>query len=302
MLNKRLLIMVFLLGVMGVVMFALYDAKDTKRSSEPKDKNDQVFVPAETTSAKSNSASQELLTNPTEADPNSNTDEQQAILNEIEQRLYSQDPYVELTSLIVQMGFCHKEFRGMDFLTSSDTVFQQQLQLTQDLKKECENYQQQYPHLLTMDEKKIRNTFIPNSPLGRLMKAQENRDITRSERDENSQLTLVYALKEKNSSLIMLSALFLRYERSNMDLLQTILNSKDNNYMAQMNQMALTLMSCEHQSGQACQSTSMLMVLSCAENPDSCGLDFQTWYDQNTLSGMKRDVEKLMAYYQQLAD
>lgn len=302
MLNKPLLITVFLLGLISMVIFALYDAKDTKRSTEPKDKNDQVFVPAETPPAKPNSASQEILTNPKETETNSYSDEQQEILNEIEQRLYSQDPYVELTSLMVQMSLCKKEYAQLEFLVSSDAVFQQQIKLDRALKKDCENYRQQYPHVLAMNEKQIKNTFKPNSSFGRLIQAQQNRNLTRTEREENSQLTLLYALKEKNSSLIMLSALFLRYERNNIDILQTILNSKDNNYIAQMNQMALTLLSCEHQSGQSCQSTSMLMVMSCAENPDSCGLDFQTWVDKNTLSGMKRDVEKLMAYYQQLAN
>lgn len=231
--------------------------------------------------------------------PNEYTEQQQNILIEIEQRIFSTDPYVELASLMIQLSLCREEFEYMD-LFGSNTVYHQQKELNESLRQTCNHYRKQYPNILSMNQKQMRQVFTPTSQLGRLLKAQEEQGLTPIERQENAELTLFYALKEKNASLVLISAFMHRFSSGNHDALKSILGSNDVNYTGQMSQLALGLMSCNYQNGQSCTSTSIMMVMACSQNPEACGLSFQDWYAQNTLPGMKRDVEKAMVYYQRM--
>ena len=301
MFNKRVLLAFFASVLLGLILLLNYNKKPTVGLTKTENAPSQAQESIDAQSAGKAIGTQDQQSHNPSTQLEQLSDERQTILNEIESRIYSEDPYVELISLSVNMSLCRKEFEHMNFLTYSATVFQQQNQLNQDLKKACKAYWKLYPQILSMGEKQMRNVFKPDSQLGHLLQVQESRNLLQKERDENYQLTLLHALKEKNSSVIMLSALLLGYSGSGNGVLKSILQSNDNSYIAQMNQLALTLISCGYQNGQSCQSTSVLMVMACSESPDSCGLDFETWYERNTLPGMKRDVEKLMAYYQRIS-
>ncbi len=298
MLNKWVVFVLCLMGLIGLVIsYNRHQEHELKVATTPVKTIENVLqqIPA------SHASVQDKEIQKSNLQTDKFTSEQQGILTEIETRIFSDDAYVELASMGINVGLCRDEVDISNLFFGVGGIYQQQKELVESLKIACEGYRNNYSNTLSMSEKNLQKLFQPTSQLGRLIKTQSNQGLTQVERIENAKLTILYSLKEKNSSLMMLSAFMLKFGGGNHEPFKIELKSNDVLYIGQMSQLALSLLSCEYQNGQSCRSTSMTMVMICAQDPDSCGLDYPTWYENNTMPGMKRDVEKLMAYFQQFS-
>ncbi len=223
----------------------------------------------------------------------------QLILEEIESRIFSDDPYVEVYSLQSSMGLCKDLDKLGDIFTFYHNYTHPKQQQTIDAYQEqCQKLQSKYPILISQDRKQQLTTFTPHSKLGLLLEktGKEFSHMTELERNELGAAVLTEAIREENSAVLMYSSFTYRYNRPMMSQLTHVLNSQDLNYVGQISQLTIAKMACQFQQGMACEPTSELMLIICAQQPNSCGLTFDQWYQNNTLPGMKSDVETMMTY------
>ncbi|MCB1582574.1 MAG: hypothetical protein KDI92_05865 [Xanthomonadales bacterium] len=225
----------------------------------------------------------------------------QLILEEIETRMFSNDPYVEIYSLQSSMSLC----KDADELDSLFTFYQnythpKQQQSIDVFKEKCQQQQSLYPNLISQDIKQPFKTIKPESRLGLLLEKMHKKfnRLTELERNELGTELLIEGIKAQNSTVLISSSFTYRYNRPMMSQLTHVLNSQDLNYVGQISQLAIAKLACQFQHGMACEPTSELMLLICAQQPNSCGLTFNQWYQQNTLPGMKNDVEIMLAHFQ----
>ncbi|MEZ5472756.1 MAG: hypothetical protein R3E90_13375 [Marinicella sp.] len=226
-------------------------------------------------------------------------DTQQLLLQEISHQIFSDDPYVEQRSLQSLIGICTESYGLEDlFKISQGLVYAEQKRTIDAVKQQCLAYQNQYPNLMSESGKKITG-IEPQSRLGLLLKQRKDfSQMTEQERNELESKLLFEALRERNSAILVDVSFSHRYSKPLSQELTHLLGSQDANYLGQISQLAIVKIACQYQNGINCNATSQLMLLICSQQPDSCGLDFSSWYQQNTLPGMNRDIEVLMAYYQ----
>ena len=225
---------------------------------------------------------------------------QQQVLSEIKQRLFSDDPYVELYSMEWIIELC-QDHSPTKVLIKNAINYQQQ-ELSQSMQQKCDLVQTRYPALLAINDRdKLNNLFKPQSQLGRLLKHSKNHQLTEFEGNEVSKQLLILAIKEGNSSIMMQSGLMHRWGNGSMFPLSQVLGTHNQQYASQLSSIAINLISCQSQQGLSCESTSSIMIFACLQDPQACGRDYESWYQLNTLPGMKRDVQKLMLYYQQFS-
>jgi len=75
-----------------------------------------------------------------------------------------------------------------------------------------------------------------------------------------------------------------------------IIQSQDRRYVWQVVELATQVLACGFGDGLSCAPESGFMGSTCAKNTAACGLDFLTWYRQNTLPGLQQDVELMVEY------
>ncbi len=227
---------------------------------------------------------------------------QEKLLQEIDSRIFSDDPYVEFHSLEFLMGQC-RDPDLIDQLLINDTPLKPQLQLAEEIKLKCSGLIAEYPEFLSYPNlEQLLLAFEPQSRMGRLLKqSNATSDMTPIERSELSTMILRQSIKEQNSAAMMHSVFVARFGSLPTLGLADVLGSRDQEYLNQMSSLALMQMACQLQDGMACDSTSFYMILLCATSPTACGLNFNEWYQKITLPGMQRDVEKLVAYFKQFS-
>ena len=79
-----------------------------------------------------------------------------------------------------------------------------------------------------------------------------------------------------------------------------VLGGLDENYFRLTQGLTMSLLSCQFQDGISCQAVGQLMIDKCMVNDEFCGMNYSDWYHLHTTAAQKRDVEKLMTYYQNL--
>lgn len=231
------------------------------------------------------------------------TQHQLDLLAEIEDRKFSDDAAVELRSLTWNYGVCFEKVEINRIINHPNYESPQKQQYVDLLLQECQAIQIQYPSLNSqLENNAFDETFKPSSELGRLLLKRTNDGLTHIEREKLDELILIKAIQNGNGAIMMSSALIQGFMGNTGLPIKQVIQSNDSQYTNQMSQLAIYLLSCQYQNGSACKSTSTLMILQCSQQPSSCGLDFTSWYEQNTLPGMRRDVEKLMNYYLQFAN
>lgn len=221
------------------------------------------------------------------------------VMAEIEPRLFSDDAYVELLSLKLTFGLCNETQDATDIFGIWGEIHQKQLELVDQLLLSCEQFAGRYPLTFkAIQSKEWLSAVMPQSQLGQLLKNKhQNHDI--NELYKQNQRILEASLINGNSALIIHANQINRFGKTGLSQFSALIDSIDSRYIHHVNQVAVNLIACRYQNGLVCQSTLGLMFSICARFPAACGLDFQQWYQQNTLPGMQKDVEKLMAYYQQ---
>ena len=241
------------------------------------------------------------LAPPTESPTSTEMSEwQQKVLQEIEARMFSDDPYVELYSLEFLVGQCREQDIVERLFVGKGVFFEAQQQLAKKLQQRCSELKNQYQEYLSFPEhEQLIRAFQPNSKMGRLLKQMDNPNLTTLDRRELSSAILQQAIKEQNSSSLMYSVFIVRFGSMINTPLAAVIDSNDQEYVNQMSSLALMLMACQYQGGKTCESTSFYMIIMCSQQPAACGLDFPSWYQKTTLPGMQRDVDKMITYFQQ---
>lgn len=231
---------------------------------------------------------------------NKSLSEQQQILQEINTRMFSDDTYVELFSLESIVGICRESFALESiFEYGQGVIFVEQKKALAAFKDKCLTYETQYPQYLAKDRKQLLAGLKPQSKLGMLLEQRKDYSrMTETERSNLENLLLFEAIREQNSTIMVEVSFSYRFGQNMSGEFSTILASNDQNYIGHISQLAIVNMACQFQGGQNCDSVSGLMMLICSQQPESCGQDFHSWYEHNTLPGMKNDVDILINYYQ----
>lgn len=297
-------IKITLLLVLSVLLVAYYWSEQTKtqgnqnQNVSPKISQVEVVKPV----------SKQLTENENSSQVSTNSPKQKAetmsdlelILQEIDIRMFSDDPYVELFSLDLVVGVCRDSF-GLEnlFQFAQGVVYEEQQKAVEAFQQQCKTYETQYPHLLSMTRKEQLADLKPQSQLGLLLEQKKRlSEMTEDERNELDAQLLSEAIRQGNSAVLVEVSFSYRFSKSLASGISNILNSKDYNYTGYMSQLALVKIACQFQQGRNCEANSALMLFVCSQQPESCSQDFHTWFEQNTLPGMKNDVETLIGIYQ----
>ncbi|WP_223789957.1 hypothetical protein [Marinicella meishanensis] len=215
---------------------------------------------------------------------------------EIADPLFSRDPYLELMSLDAVLWPCTDPERMTDFFDLYGGAKQPQLQWQKQLSEWCAKHHQSYPNILTtMRQGDWLQAVQPTTELGRRIK---NRPHIENDLDrfQHHMGRLKAGIKAQNSAVILRQKTMLQHIIIDTGPYAQAIGSQDHRYVFQILQLASTQLACQMQDGFACAPESGLMANACVKNSAACGLDFMTWYRQNTLPGMQSDVE-LMAEY-----
>lgn len=227
--------------------------------------------------------------------------EQLQVINEITPYEFSSDPYVELLSMEWTVGTCIVDDYVRLFFTQHQVNNPSVNDYLSEVQNHCHQLKQRYPNLISkFQNNQARDLFEPQSELGHLLKSNDQ-DLSKTERDVVYKKTLRTIIKTQNSGLLLTDAMTRRWGAGVSDDILLHLSTQDHNYARTVSYMALNLLTCEFSAGESCARVSTLMLVACQETPFACGQDYISWYQQNTLPGMQRDVEKLMSYYQQSA-
>ncbi len=225
------------------------------------------------------------------------TDKQlEAILQEILPMRFSTDPYIELHALRQVLWACHKDSEPIELFKVYGEIQQPQLDWQKRLQEVCLSHRHQYPTLLTeIPEREWLAKIEPQTSLGHRIKNKSRLLDSKTRRQEN--LYLIKAgINTENSALILRNNRMLEYIMTDPTDFAHVIQSQDWRYTYQVVELATTLIACRYQNGLGCAPESGLMIGYCARRPDSCGFDFITWFQNNTLPGMQLDVELMQQY------
>ncbi|WP_154222819.1 hypothetical protein [Marinicella rhabdoformis] len=219
-----------------------------------------------------------------------------AILKELQNRQYSEDPIVEMESIVFQHFQCLPDLEALLFFGQQAT--DAALAQVKKARLVCPEFMKQYPVISDIDEyKKHKEALVPNSKYGRLKK---QRDLSRSQSELMSDEVLA-AVETKSGPVIAASGLGFRYgmRYEPITMGQNIFKSTDRSYHAYIISLATQKLSCEFQNGVSCGSNSFFMLQKCVADEKHCGVDFQTWYHQVTMPGQQKDVALVIDYLKQ---
>lgn len=243
-----------------------------------------------------------------EATPSSNqehqaipgSDWQQKLLQEIEHRQFSDDPYVEILSMEYVLGQCRDQDVVDRLFVGRGTFYQSQQQLANDLQQHCQQVRQQYPEYFSYpDHEALAQAFAPNSRLGQLLKQQKADGLTPLDRRALSSAILRQSIQERNGATLLEAVFVTRFGTLPNEAMAQVLGSRDAEYINQMSSLALMMLSCQYQDGRSCEATSFYMIIMCSQTPAACGMDFPSWLEATTLPGMRRDIDLLVAHFSQ---
>lgn len=302
-----LLVIAFVIIILLIIYLVV-----TPRTRESLEKLSQAEV-KETTSGENQQAIDPQLSNkkytqnkPTEAEDKTFSNEQiTALDNELLPRRYHDDIYVEAYSIISEKFLCFTlDFtpRMKSHLKTSFAASDRQSQLN-NIINQCQKELKIHP-LLVQNGENLGQTLKPSSELGRLIKnLAYNTGIDAHSKDFQYQ-TLLAVLKTKNGPLIASQAImpFAFFSEGEIIPISTWVGSRDFRYIEQIFQLAMTQMACRYQGGIACQPQGMVMTMNCISHQPACGLDFQSYYQQNILPGMQKDVDILVEKFEAMAE
>ena len=222
-----------------------------------------------------------------------------AILQELEERIYSDDPIVEMESLMFQHFHCLPDFDSLMFYAQQAT----DAALAQIKKAQivCPEFKKQYPMISDVDQyKSYKDALVPSSDYGRLKK-QRDTSLPQSERMTEEVLT---AVATQSGPIIAGSGMSVRYgiRYEVASPWQHVLNSSDQFYNAYIMSLATQKLSCEYQNGISCGANSFFMLQQCVQDESFCGVDFLTWYQQVTMPGQQKDVALVIDYLKKAAN
>lgn len=232
-------------------------------------------------------------------------DQLQALTHELIPHKYHPDTYLEARSIIAEHAFC--------FAVSSDGFSDHMKQRfkTADRLSEYRKMQNQcqltisaYP-VLTAEFEHIYQKLEPQSKLGKQLKQlTEKTGMLADSSDSIYREALLSLLKSKNGPLIgeQASMSFIYLSQGEIVPISQWINSQNNQYFERVFHLALTKLACQYQGGVACQPHSMAMLMLCSQDDGACGTDFNQFYQQRIMPGMKKDIEVVFNHFQSLSE
>ncbi|MCX7552330.1 hypothetical protein OS175_00440 [Marinicella sp. S1101] len=226
--------------------------------------------------------------------------ERDAVMLEISERQYSDDAYVELYALRGISKLCSETDAIEEWMDSSlGYMTPEQKNIMGGVKVKCKSHNAQYPTVSSLSSDDLMNQISPNSQLGQLLKQRKNdQELSRAEKGELAERILLAAIESKNSFIAIESSFNYSFGYQAYNNSAQALKSNDQLYLSQIKQLAVTHMACGFTPAEACQPDGYLMVIMCAQQPDSCGMDYYTWFQNNTLPGMRQDVNIMIDFLQ----
>ena len=151
MLNKWFIWVVCLIGLIGLMVYYKHNNEsEIKANTTAVTTTSQSTETALQQNTELTSSVQNKEAKKSNLQTDNMTSEQQAILSEIENRIFSEDTYVELISLSAQVGLCRDEIDIPSFFISTGNNYQKQQDLANSLKKVCEQFSHKYSLIPSM--------------------------------------------------------------------------------------------------------------------------------------------------------
>lgn len=228
-----------------------------------------------------------------------------SLLEELKPHKYSPDPYLEARSILSENAFCFADDED-DFSGHMHQTFLKadRLKEYQHLQQHCRAILTAYPTLRSTFEDIYLN-LKPASHTGQLLQAMIKRGKdSRSVMQSHNEQTLRALLKSQNGPLLAEQAgmPFMYFNPGEPAPISQWINSRNYRYIEQLFTLSLTRLACQYQGGAACQPGGMAMLILCAQDPAACGLDFSSYYQQNILPGMQKDVDILVEKFEAMAE
>lgn len=224
-------------------------------------------------------------------------------LVQIQDRRYSEDPTVEISSLAMEFENCGNN--NNDWLFTDKDPTEKQLQIKNLMDQQCKQLSADYPLLGNKekhpDVQMILHQFPTNTALGDYLQDNHFASGRRINTLEFSKGLIPLALKEKNAQMIYMADWMSRFHIKNRLFEEQLINGEHYEYLRSIQSIALTGLSCEFQDGITCSPSSRFMQDKCFDEDKFCGLDFKQWYQQAVSPGMDADVQLLKQYFQGLS-
>ncbi|MCB1582572.1 MAG: hypothetical protein KDI92_05855 [Xanthomonadales bacterium] len=223
-------------------------------------------------------------------------------LVQIQDRRYSEDPTVEVSSLAMEFESCGNN--NNDWLFTDKEPNEKQLQIKNLMDKHCKQLSADYPLLGNKENHPglqiILHQFSTSTALGDYLQANQFATGGRLHTLEFSKGLLPLALKEKNAQMINMAEWISSFHIKNRLFEEQLIKGEHYEYLRSIQSIALTGLSCEFQDGITCSPSSRFMQDKCFDEEKFCGLDFKQWYQQAVSPGMDADIQILKTYFQGL--
>lgn len=228
-----------------------------------------------------------------------------SLLEELQPHTYSTDPYLEARSILSENAFCFADDAD-GFSSHMHQAFKKANRLNEykQLQQHCRGILTAYPTLQSTFEEIYLN-LKPTSETGQLLQAMIKRgNEFSSVMQSHNEQTLRALLKSQNGPLLAEQAgmPFMYFNPGEPAPISQWINSRNYRYIEQLFTLSLTRLACQYQGGAACQPGGMAMLILCAQDPAACGLDFSSYYQQNILPGMQKDVDILVEKFEVMAE
>lgn len=224
---------------------------------------------------------------------------------ELKPHKYHSDPYIEAHSIMSENATCFAVSNSNEGEThiKKNYIANNKLAEFEAMMNNCQAVLQSYPTLADNVENIYWN-LPPNSQVGHNLQNMFQQQLKgASSKDTNSQ-TLIAVLKSKNGPLIaeQSSMGFMYFSDGEFMPFSAWLKSRNFHSIEQIFQLSLAKIACHYQAGIACEPQGMTMLTLCSLDNAACGLDFKSYYQQNILPGMQKDVDILVEKFEAMAE
>jgi len=223
---------------------------------------------------------------------------------ELKPHKYSEDPYLEARSIVAEHAFCF----AVDDVNVTEHLQQafnraDRRDLFNQIQQQCQATRSAYPTLQAVFDD-IYLHLKPTSHTGRLLQQMLKRQDGMGADQRHNEQTLRALLNSQNGPILAEQAgmPFMFFTQGEPVPISQWIGSRNNQYIEQLFQLSLTRLACRYQGGAACQPHGMAMLMLCSGDSAACGLDFQSYYQQNILPGIQKDVDILVEKFEAMVE
>ncbi len=233
------------------------------------------------------------------------------IYRELGAERYSQEPALELMSVMREMFDCGfiKSYKRYKFIEKTNQLSIAQQDIYRTYQDNCIQVNDTYPTIIEFNQSSARSRkqdfmwIMMNSPYRELMVNSKNFKKLDSYAQEQFVLDLTKAMiNSHNSQMLLFLSTILSEEREFLNALKLpeFLSSINIAYVQMIVGKAALLMSCEYNNGISCAPSSHTMTVICFENESACGMDVKSWFKVNHSFSHNHEINKVIAYFKAL--